>query len=200
LRHLHSFVLTLVLLGAALLALFQAHPTVLAHADYDHSEPAADAVLEQSPTEVRIWFTQELFRRQGASTVEVYGPDGARVDRDDATIDDDNRKLMSISLASTLANGLYTVRWQALSAEDGHEKQGEFTFTVGLTGVISTSGATVTSAAPTVTPEPQAAPPTAISAPTNQPSKLPCLGASAPLALALGALWIGRRTAGRRLN
>jgi len=100
------------------------------HAEYDRSVPAADAVVDIAPTQVQIWFTQEIFRRQGVNSIEVASADGTRVDLDDTAIDDDDRKLMNVSLASDLAAGVYTVRWRALSAEDGHEGQGEFRFTI----------------------------------------------------------------------
>jgi methionine-rich copper-binding protein CopC len=103
---------------------------VYAHARYDRSDPPADAVLPEAPTEVHIWFTQELFRREGANNVEVYGPDGTRVDRQDARIDDDDRTHMIVSLQGDLPTGTYTVHWKTLSAEDGDDESGEFSFTV----------------------------------------------------------------------
>ena len=78
----------------------------------------------------RVWFTQELFRREGQNALEVYGPGDQRVDQDDAAIDDDNRKLMTVSLQSDLPNGVYTVRWRTLSADDGDDAEGEFQFTI----------------------------------------------------------------------
>ena len=188
------------------------------HADYDHSDPAADAVVAVAPAQVRIWFTQELFRRQGMNQIEVYDATGQRVDLDDAAIDDDDRKLMTVSLAPALANGRYTVRWQALSSEDGHEGQGEFTFTVGEVGtgasVETTTTVTTTTnltaertveatAQVTVTTPTSAPEPTTITAPTLAPtvaattaaptSGLPCLGGAAPLFLVVGALVVARR-------
>ena len=103
---------------------------VLAHADYDHSVPSADEVVSQAPQQVQVWFTQELFRREGQNVLEVYGPDDQKVDQEDAAIDDDNRKLMTVSLQSDLPNGVYTVRWRTLSADDGDEADGEFQFTI----------------------------------------------------------------------
>ena len=82
-----------------------------AHAEYDHSEPAADAVVESAPTQVRVWFTQELFRRKGENSIEVYQADGTRVDLDDLAISDDDRTLMTVSLKPAVPAGLYTVRW-----------------------------------------------------------------------------------------
>ena len=51
---------------------------VLAHAGYDISVPAADEVVAQAPQRVQVWFTQDLFRREGQNSLEVYGPDNQR--------------------------------------------------------------------------------------------------------------------------
>ena len=121
------------LLGLAVLLAtihFPLSTAVLAHADYDHSVPAAGEVVLQAPQQVQVWFTQELFRREGQNSLEVYGPDEQRVDLDDFAIDDDDRKLMTVSLPPDLANGVYTVRWRSLSADDGDEASGEFQFTI----------------------------------------------------------------------
>jgi methionine-rich copper-binding protein CopC len=142
-----------------------------AHADYARSEPAADAVIAEAPAEVHVWFTQELFRREGANNLEVTGPDGARVDQGDARIDDDDRAHLFVSLQPELPPGRYLVHWQALSIEDGHEGEGEFAFTVDP------------SAAESSAPEPAAADdePATASTPAAEPaapgsSSLPCLG------------------------
>jgi methionine-rich copper-binding protein CopC len=174
------------------------------HAGYERSEPAADAVLPVAPAQVRIWFTQELFRRQGMNKIEVVDAGGQRVDLGDGTIDDDDRKLMWITLAPDLPDGRYTVRWQSLSAEDGHEGKGEFTFTV-TANVSSTSTASetvsqtvVTStpiSEPVVTVSPTAAPSSAVvstPAPNSAPA-LPCLGGATPLLLVIGGILTHRR-------
>ena len=125
---------------------------VLAHADYDDTVPAVGEVVSQAPQQVQVWFTQELFRREGQNTLEVYGPDDQRVDLDDAAIDDDNRKLMTVSLQSDLPNGVYTVRWRTLSADDGDTAEGEFQFTIQADEPESTPTATSTPV-PTATAE-----------------------------------------------
>ena len=164
-----------------------------AHAEYDHSEPAADAVVESAPTQVRVWFTQELFRRKGENSIEVYQADGTRVDLDDLAIDDDDRKLMTVSLRPAVPAGLYTVRWVATSSEDGHQEKGEFTFTIGAAaGVVDAATATSVSgvvAEPTAT-EP---PPTAVATPAEQSAPLSCLGITFPLVMVMGAVVIGQR-------
>lgn len=182
------------------------------HADYDRSVPAADELVLQAPQQVQVWFTQELFRREGQNSLEVYGPDEQRVDLDDFAIDDDDRTLMTVSLPPDLANGVYTVRWRSLSADDGDDADGEFQFT------IQADEPTAEAVQPTDTAEaaPTAAPTAAAvntqPSPTNtaqaestgtqstphtpdqadQGPGLPCLGSSVPLLLLLGGLLFGR--------
>lgn len=148
-----------------------------AHAEYKRSEPAADAVIAPSPPDVQVWFTQELFRREGANSLAVFGPDGGQVDNGDARIDDDDRTHMIVSLPAGLPPGRYTVKWQTLSLEDGDDHSGEFAFTVGSGdgGAAATSPAQPSTATATLPPAPPATPPA--------PSRLPCLGG-----LVLGAL------------
>lgn len=196
---------------------------VLAHADYDSSLPAADEVVSQAPQQVQVWFTQDLFRREGQNSLEVYGPDDQRVDQDDAAIDDDNRRLMTVSLQSDLANGLYTVRWRTLSADDGDDANGEFQFTIQAEepGEEATPTAaptpapteesseeaesaqpSPTSTTPVESTEPQSTAPA--SEPTSEDAEtpagqadqgpgIPCMGSSAPLLLLLGTFLLTRR-------
>jgi len=96
---------------------------LLAHAGYESSVPAADEVVAQVPQQVEVRFTQELFRREGSNSLEVYGPGELRVDLGDSAIDDDDRKLMTVSLPPDLADGDYTVRWRTLSADDGDRSE-----------------------------------------------------------------------------
>jgi methionine-rich copper-binding protein CopC len=212
--------------GVALLVTCVLFSEAAAHADYERSEPPAGAVVTTAPAEVRIYFTQDLFRRQGMNGIEVYDADGVRVDQDDPAIDDDNRRLMQVTLQPDLPDGLYTVRWFSLSAEDGHEGEGEFTFTVATGEIAATSApvnttGSITPAAeltvtevitadlqPTeemTTPAPDVPtatiePPEVASSPTPVPGPagVPCLGGAAPLGLMLGLLWIGRRRTGCR--
>lgn len=169
-----------------------------AHAEYARSEPAADAVIAEAPAGVHVWFTQELFRREGANNLEVTGPDGTRVDQGDARIDDDDRTHLVVSLQPELPPGRYIVQWQALSIEDGHEGQGEFAFTVDPSAAESLApdpGAATDEPAVVSTP---AAEPAAVSTPAAEPaapgsSSLPCLGG-----LIFGGLLLAVRAPRRR--
>ena len=173
----------------------------LAHADLDRSDPAADAVLTTAPTQVQLWFTQELFRRQEQNRIEVYAADGNRYDQGDAVINDDDRTLLTVALQPALPSGVYTVRWNAVSSEDGHESAGEFIFTVatGDTAAAPVTAAATSTALPTpaatATLAPVATPtlaPTATQPPTTE-TGLSCFGL--PLLLVVGALWVSRRRA-----
>ena len=172
---------------------------VLSHADYARSQPAADEVLAAPPEQVQVWFTQELFRREGENWLRVTGPNGARVDGDDAAVDDDDRTLLAVSLSPGLPDGAYRVEWRALSADDGHPKEGEFAFQIAANPAPPQSAppqSAPTQSAPTSTPTPQPtvapASPTAPSAPSSE-GGLPCLGA-APLALlAVGSVLARKR-------
>jgi methionine-rich copper-binding protein CopC len=169
---------------------------VLPHADYARSEPAADAVLATPPKQVKVWFTQELFRRAGENWLHVIGPDGARVDLDDTAVDDNDRKLLTVTLADGLPDGAYRVEWRALSADDGHPKESEFGFAVGVANPAATATVPAVASTPHHAPEATVAAPSVAPTPaSSQSGGLPCLGA-APLALlALGTVLVKRRRA-----
>ena len=104
--------------------------TTYAHADYNRSEPAADAYVAASPATVQVWFIEAV---DEGSSISVLSADGVAVDLGDSTIDasDPNSKLLVVSLNPDLPEGAYTVKWMTLSAVDGDEVTGEFTFNVG---------------------------------------------------------------------
>ena len=175
---------------------------LLAHAGYESSVPAAGEIVSQVPQRVQVRFTQELFRREGSNSLEVYGPGELRVDLADSAIDDDDRKLMTVSLQPDLADGDYTVRWRTLSADDGDEADGEFRFTVRagsptpeLVLPAPTDTALPVETAPEATPTAESASSGSGEPPSEQKSPgtgLPCIGSSFPVLLLLGALMVRR--------
>ncbi|MCB0223884.1 MAG: copper resistance protein CopC [Anaerolineae bacterium] len=113
-------VLTVVLLVAAA----QAHALLI------KSEPKNDSVLEQTPDQISAWFSHELETK--LSSMQVFDPKGNQVDRGDGSVDlnDSDHASMLVSLPESLPNGPYTVRWTAVSADDGDTTEGEFSFDV----------------------------------------------------------------------
>jgi methionine-rich copper-binding protein CopC len=101
-----------------------------AHARYLRSEPGADAIVATPPARVDIWFTQELFRRQGENSIRVIGPGGDEVQVGETQFDEDDRKHIWVNLQSGLEAGVYQVEWRNLSVEDGHSEEGSFSFTL----------------------------------------------------------------------
>ncbi len=175
------------------LALVSAGVTrVWAHAGYARSEPGAGAVVATAPSEIVIWFEQDMFRRAGENGIAVLGPDGAAVQTGEAAIDDDDRRVLSVPLAANLAPGVYTVNWHTLSAEDGDDAEGSFTFTYDPAAAV-TSTPMPAAATPTElgqAPTPLPATPTVAAAPSATPAPAGggCGGALAP---AVGLVVVG---------
>ena len=97
-----------------------------AHAFLDHADPKVGSAVTNSPTEIKIWFTQNL--EPPFSTLEVRDAQGQEVDKKDAHLDDKDKSLFLVSLPQ-LPTGTYTVIWHAVSV-DTHKTQGRFEFTI----------------------------------------------------------------------
>lgn len=117
-----------VLLALVGLGLLLAPARVSAHADYERSEPARDAVLPAPPTRVDVWFTQEVFKKQGANFVRVFDEQDVQVSQGDGEVDDNDRTHISTTLPADLSDGRYIVRWMTTSDEDGDTDEGAFCF------------------------------------------------------------------------
>ena len=172
-------------LGLALL-----HPILAeAHARYLRSEPGHGAIVSDSPTRVDIWFTQELFRRQGENRIELTGPDGRPVTAGDPMVDDDDRTHLWVPIEEELLPGTYHVNWRNLSAEDGDSDEGQFAFVLDPTAVVTSTPmeplvATAPPATMTVVP---------VSQPVPTPTPTPAPNGGCPLGLlpALGLAGLG---------
>jgi len=117
-------------LGAA--AVLLAPSSVSAHSDYESSVPGRDEVVAEAPGQVEVFFTQEVFREEGANFVRVFDGSGTQVSDGDGAIDDDNRAHITATLQPDLAPGRYIVRWMTLSFEDGDDAEGAFCFYIAV--------------------------------------------------------------------
>jgi hypothetical protein len=97
------------------------------HAFLDHADPKVGSVVAVAPSELRIWFSQDV--EPAFSTAEVFDAAGKRVDTGHAKIDPKERSLLRVPL-NKLGAGTYTVKWRMVS-QDTHPTQGRFTFRVG---------------------------------------------------------------------
>ena len=101
---------------------------VIAHAELLRSVPEANAALDHAPAQIELFFSEAL--EPSFSTIAVYRSDGTRVDNADSRVDVSDPAHLTASLRS-LADGVYTVSWKALSSVDGHVTSGAFPFAVG---------------------------------------------------------------------
>jgi copper transport protein len=99
-----------------------------AHAAFERSDPAPNAILAESPSEIRIWFTEPLEFEQ--SRAVLYDQTGHPVPTNPSEPGEGEFSLL-IRLDSPLERGTYSVAWNNLSTADGHPQQGYFAFTVG---------------------------------------------------------------------
>src|SRR5579875_1265983 len=111
------------------LCLFFLFPAIsLAHAVLLRSDPAQDAVLNTAPSQVRMWFSEDL--NPTFSTAAVVNGRNQRVDLHNAHVSPDNPQEMDISLQANLPPAVYVVIWRTQSADDGHILVGSFIFSV----------------------------------------------------------------------
>lgn len=116
----------------AVTAAFTPHrpaPATDLHLELERSEPAADATLDEAPTEIRLWFTQSP--QIDGTSVRVLPVGGEPLETGNARLAEDDDQLVLSSLAAPLANGRYEVRWRAM-ARDGHVVRGTFEFRVDI--------------------------------------------------------------------
>src|SRR5258708_201619 len=99
-----------------------------AHAILLSSNPTKDALLNTSPSQVQMWFSEDL--NPALSTAQVVNSSRQRVDTRNAHINPDNSKEMDLSLPVNLPPDVYIVVWRTDSADDGHVLLGSFLFTV----------------------------------------------------------------------
>ena len=98
--------------------------TVLAHMKASKFEPLPNSTVTASPERVQVWFTQAPDPK--LSKLELTGPSGqVKLAAPKITSD----KSIVSSIEGVLANGKYSVRWQA-AGDDGHVQKGEFAFSV----------------------------------------------------------------------
>jgi methionine-rich copper-binding protein CopC len=126
-------------LGLAMLAVILFGAVAAAHGPeiLVKTDPPDGITLEQSPAMVTAWFNIELDTR--LSTLQVFDINHRQVDNEDANVDvgGPDQATIVVSLP-TLADGVYIVRWTAVTAVDRDLVGGVFTFAVGENGVTQT--------------------------------------------------------------
>jgi methionine-rich copper-binding protein CopC len=101
-----------------------------AHAEPDTISPGDGAVLAASPAQVVIEMSQDMARTANANDIDVLDASGKEVTTAAATIDNTDRKKLTVALRPNLPTGVYTVNWKTLSADDGDAANGTLSFTL----------------------------------------------------------------------
>lgn len=103
-----------------------------AHAEIVECTPKMNGVVETAPEKLYCEASQAM--EATGSSLRVFDANGAQVDKGDSAVDlnDPERTLISVSLdTAKMSDGVYTVKWTTVSADDGDQASGEFKFTVG---------------------------------------------------------------------
>ena len=109
-------------------------PTLaLAHTELTASDPADGSTVTDAPEEVVLTFEAEV--DDGASFT-VVGPDGEEVGSGTLDLEVADRNVLR-GAVDVAATGEYTVTWSVVG-DDGHDVEGEVTFTFDPGGEAST--------------------------------------------------------------
>src|SRR6266568_1249621 len=103
--------------------------SALAHAYLDHADPPPGSTLAQAPTQLRLTFSEQV--DSAFSQVHVLNARRETIDRGDGAVAADDPRAMVVSLQPGLADGVYTVAWRTLSADDGHSESGAYRLVFG---------------------------------------------------------------------
>jgi methionine-rich copper-binding protein CopC len=118
----------LVAILAAVAALAPA--SSFSHSLLVRSQPGQRSTVTRPPERVQMWFSERL--EPAYAAVSVWNEAGKQVDGGDASVDQDDPALLSVSTPN-LGPGRYTVRFRVLSV-DGHVVESSYTFTVRTPG------------------------------------------------------------------
>lgn len=138
--------------------------TVFAHAEPNTVSPGDGAVLNTPPSQIVLEMTQDMARTANANNIVVVNAAGQTVTTQSATIDNTDRRKLSVPLPAGLPVGKYTVEWKTLSADDGDAANGtiSFTYNPALTPTAGTT--TLHTDIIDVSPTPQPSPPPSVTA------------------------------------
>lgn len=96
------------------------------HLSVTKSSPAANQVLEASPKQLQIWFSQ--VPAAGISQLTLEGPDKKAVAVGKTVIDKDAKSL-SVDVPTALAGDAYVITWRT-AGDDGHPQNGTIAFSI----------------------------------------------------------------------
>ena len=108
------------------LALLFSATSAWANAFLDHAEPAVGSSVDVPPTEIKIWFTEEL--EPALSQIQLFDHHGKPVTQDHAKVDSADPLLLTLPVPA-MRPGKYRVTWRVMSV-DRHMTVGTFFFAI----------------------------------------------------------------------
>jgi len=152
-----------------------------AHAELVSSDPAAGAKLTAAPAKVTLVFSEEISAKADESNVTVTDEQGNEVGKGALDNTDLDHKTQTATLKAGLGDGIFTVKWFAVTPDDDGHSNGSFSFGVNKDPGVQPTEAPEPTEAPTAVPAAGAAPqPTAVPAGAAKPATLPTTGERAP--------------------
>ena len=118
-------------------------PDVGAHASLDRAEPPIDGLVIAAPSQLRLFFTEDVSPTNPAPTIEVLDEAGNAQAVSNIAVGATGDQRQLTADIEGLDAGTYTVIWSVRSATDGHILSGTYAFRVGggmPPGIASTEG------------------------------------------------------------
>ena len=100
---------------------------VQAHANLERSDPPNNAVLNESPRQIHLWFSETVATR--FSSMRLLDMNGRVVDGLHISQDPAQPGQLIIEVPP-LSQGIYSLNWKTLSLSDGHDTQGLLIFSI----------------------------------------------------------------------
>jgi|GEM_PF-5334828 len=114
------------IIATAAIAAIAAAGQAAAHARLLSGSPKAGSTVA-APKALTLHYSEELIA--GSSSVKVTGPGGAAVATGPLAVDAKTKRVVTVPFTTPPLAGAYKVAWH-MKTEDGHETEGNFTFTV----------------------------------------------------------------------
>ncbi len=129
----------------------------------------------------------------------MTGPDGTPVNLGDSQVVVNDQTSMSVALMPNLPDGVYSVQWTTLSAEDNTSATGSYSFTImGLIGDVNVPtipDTTTTQPDTTITlPDTTQQPTSPLPVTAGEPTKTPSLALAGCLMLVIAGVEVRRRS------
>ena len=126
----------IILIVAAVAWLTLCAPPAGAHALLIHADPAPNATLSQSPSQLLLTFTEPI--DPSLSTIELVDTRGRPVPgvAKSQPVPGSPSQLRVV-ITTSLPKGVYTVNWLTVSTVDGHEASDSYAFGIGVAAVGS---------------------------------------------------------------